>query len=575
LLSLGLSHHFCRSPGRSASLAAALTLLTLVVAGVLAAPAMANPPTFSSGAARQGSTLVMTDSDFTPTAIQWWRCDSSASNCNPIQNQTGTSYKLTAGDVGFTIEVADDEGTPSIPGNVSAPTTVVFPALTAPVIAGPTAEGQTLQAVPQWSTAPPSNPGPGAFTYTWNRCFTICTAVQSGGNSQYSLTAADAGSRIRVDVSETDPSGTQSNSAQTGAIAAAGAASSTSIVTSPGSAVTNQLVTLIATVTSTNSSKSPSGTVAFANRGAVIPGCGAIHASTFGQSVTVTCPTTFAAASSPEQLTAAFAPSAGSPVSGSGSTPASLPIRKDSTTSSVDVSNPTVGLGSNETYTANVQGSLGGSAKPSGTAEFFDHGRPIAACTRRPLTETSAGSQASCVVRYQSPGSHSVAVSYPGDANYSDSSSQASTQVTARSISLGIVTSTMQWSFRLTRSYTRVLGLLINSVSAGTSVLVRCHGPGCPFAKRATTLHQTTQCPAKVKGKGKTKAKCTSQRTRNIDLASGFRGGRLHNGALIKIYLTRPQWIGKYYQFTIRASAPPRIRIACLAPGSSAPGVGC
>jgi Bacterial Ig-like domain (group 3) len=551
-------------------LAAALTLLTLLVAGVLAAPAMADFPTVQ-GTPRQGSTLTISDPDDPnqpPTLIQWSQCDSSGNNCQTILNQTGTSYLPTAADVGFTIAVSDDEGGPS------AATQVVFPVLLAPVIAGSTAEGQTLQAVPAWSVEPA--PAGASFGFTWSRCNPGCSDIPGASGPQYQLTSADVGSTIQVGVSDTEPSGASQGpvfATTSSSVAPAGAASVTSIVTSPSSAVTNQLVTLIATVTSTNSSKAPTGTVAFANRGAVIPGCGAIPASTFGQSVTVTCTAAFTAANSPEQLTAAFTPSVLSPVSGSGSTPLSLTIRKGSTSSSVDVSNPTVGLGSNETYTANVQASLGGSAKPSGTAEFFDHGQPIATCTKRPLTTTSAGSQASCVVRYPSPGSHSVAVSYPGDPNYLGSGSQAATQVTARSISLGVVTSTMQWSFRLTRSYTRVLGLLINSVSAGTHILVRCHGPGCPFAKRATTLDLTIRCSANGKAKGK--AKCVTQRSRNIDLASGFRGRRLHNGALIRIYLTRPQWIGKYYQFTIRAGAPPRIRIACLAPGSTAPGVGC
>jgi Bacterial Ig-like domain (group 3) len=345
------------------------------------------------------------------------------------------------------------------------------------------------------------------------------------------------------------------------------AATTTSVLASLSSATTNQLVTLIATITSADSGKPPTGTVAFANGGATVPGCGSVPANSFGQSVTVTCPAKFTAASSPEQLTAVFTPSPGSSVSGSGSSPVSLTIRKDSTTSSIDVSSPTVALGSPETYIANFQGVLSGSVKPSGTAEFFDLGKPIAGCTHSPLTATSVGAQAGCVVRYTSPGSHSVSVSYPGDANYLGSVSQAATQVNARLISLGAISSTMQWTFRVTPSYTRVLGLLINSVSAGTNLVVRCHGRGCPFAREASTIRQSTRCP--------TKGKCTTRRSRNVDLESVFRSRRLHNGALITIFLTRPQWVGKYYQFTIRAGAPPRIRIACLAPGSTAPGVGC
>jgi hypothetical protein len=450
----------------------------------------------------------------------------------------------------------------------------VFPFLVTPVIAGPTAEGQTLTAVPQWSSTPP---GGASFGYSWSRCTaagTDCVGTGATGQ-QYALTALDVGDVIRVAVSDSEPTPGASQTAAVSTsspVSPAGGASTTFLLTSPSSARTNQLVTVIATVTSSSSDKPPSGTIAFSSRGSVIPGCGAIPTSGPNQSVTVICLTTFAAATSAEQLTAAFTPSAGSPVSGSGSAPVGLTIRKDSTTTSIDVSNPTVGLGSPETYTANVQGSLEGSLKPSGAVEFLDHGQPIFGCTKRPLTGTSAGSQASCVVRYGRAGSHAISVSYPGDANYLGSGSQGTTQVNARLISLGVVSSTMQWTFQVTRSYTSVLGLLINSVSAGTNVVVRCQGRGCPFARRSTTVRQITRCSAKkVKGK----LKCTTQRSKDVNLGSGFRSGRLRNGARITVFMTRPDWVGKYYQFAIRAGGAPRIRIACLAPGSTAPGVGC
>jgi len=226
-----------------------------------------------------------------------------------------------------------------------------------------------------------------------------------------------------------------------------------------------------------------------------------------------------------------------------------------------------VAVGSTATYSASIEGVLSGPVNPSGTAEFLDHGTPIAGCTARPIATTSVGSSARCVVSYNRVGSHSITVAYSGDGNYIGSSSPSATSVTVRSVSLGVVSSTMQWSFRITPSYTRVLGLLINSVSAGTALVVRCHGQGCPFARQASTIRRSTRCP--------TKGKCTTQRSRNVDLESEFRSRRLHNGVLITISLTRPQWIGKYYAFRIRAGAPPRIRIACLAPGSTAPGVGC
>jgi hypothetical protein len=494
----------------------------------------------------------------------WKRCNPA---CVKIAGETGaTHYKLVKKDVGATIEVVQNAAT-------SAPTPVVFPILLPAGITGSMAEGQTVTATPQWSVMPA--PDGAQISYSWSRCTasgTSCVPISQASGEQYQLTTADVGHEIGLAVTDTEPSGASQGPKSTttaSPVSAADAASATSILASPSSATTNQVVTLIATVTSADSGQPPTGTVAFANSGAGIPGCGSVPANSSGQSVTVTCPARFAAAGSPEQLTAAFTPAPGSPVSSSSSAPTSLTIRKDSTISSVGVSNPSVAVGSRATYTASIQGSLGGPVKPLGTVEFFDHRAPISGCTTRPLATTSVGSGASCVVGYQRSGSHSITVAYPGDGNYTGSGSRSPTSVTVRSVLLGAVSSTMQWSFRFTPSYTSVLGLLIDSVSAGTSVVVKCHGGGCPFAKRSTMIHQSTRCPTRGKHK------CTTQRSRSFNLQSGFRGRRLRNGTRITIYLTRPQWVGKYYQFAIRAAAPPRIRIACLAPGSSAPGVGC
>jgi hypothetical protein len=541
--------------------------LVAVLGAIGALPAVAMAAPSVSGTPQEGQTLTYSG-DPSPSFINWERCAPNSASCIQIATAPqSTAYTLLPDDVRSVIEVVDNTGT-------SRPTLPVFPFLVTPVIAGPTAEGQTLTAVPQWSSTPP---GGASFSYSWSRCTaagTSCVGIPGANGQQYGLTALDVGDLIRVAVSDSEPSGAGQGpeaASTSSPVTTAGAASTTFLLTSPISATTNQLVTVIATVTSTSSAKPPNGTIAFSNRGKAIPGCGSIPADGQGQqSVTVTCLAAFAAGSSPEQLTAVFTPSPGSPVSASGSAPVSLTIRKDSTTSSIDVSSPTVALGSRETYTANVQGILGGSVKPSGTAEFLDHGKPIAGCTKSPLTATSIGSQASCAVRYSSSGSHAVSVSYPGDANYLGSASQ-SAPVTVRSISLGVVSSTMQWTFNVTPSYTGVLGLLIDSVSPGTNVLVRCHGRGCPFARQATTIRRSKRCVAESKGK----VKCTEIRSTNVDLESGFRRRRLREGAQIAIFLTRPQWIGKYYQFTIRAGAPPRIRIACLAPGSTAPGVGC
>ena len=56
---------------------------------------------------------------------------------------------------------------------------------------------------------------------------------------------------------------------------------------------------------------------------------------------------------------------------------------------------------------------------------------------------------------------------------------------------------------------------------------------------------------------------------------TGFRGHSLHPGAKITVSITRPEWIGKYYVFKIRAGRGPKVQIGCLAPGAQLPGGAC
>jgi hypothetical protein len=591
-MTLGLIHHIRGRNTHRSWPTIVLTLATLGVSGALAAPAIADPVV--NGTPEQGQTLTVTPdatavAEMTPGPpgdMKWFGCPSGQSPPGCTVLVTGqTSYTLKAADVGNRIVVREADTTSG--PRTSTPTAVVFPILRDPLIGGSTVAGQMLQATAQWSVISP--PAGASITFAWSRCKPGCKTIAGATGAQYTLRSADVGGKVQVQVSDTEPSGAdQSKSAKSGSVTAAPGTpapasppvtspaqptskSVTSVVASPTGAETNQEVTLIATVTASASGTSPSGAVAFANHGATIAGCGSIPASGSGQSVTVTCAAAFPAASSPAAVTAAFTPAPGSAVQGSSSATSSVTIRRGSSISSVDVSNPTVALGRTATYTASILGSVAGSAMPSGTAEFLDGGKPIAACATRPLASTAVGSQASCVVRYTRLGSHSITIAYPGDANFLGSGSTSATHVTVRSISRGTVNSTMQWSFHFTRSYTNVLALVINSASVGTSVVVKCQGGGCPFAKRSTMVHQGTRCPTN----SKRKSKCTTRKSRRVDLESGFRGHRLRGGARVTIFLMRPQWVGKYYQFTIRTASAPRIRISCLAPGRTAPGVGC
>jgi hypothetical protein len=283
-----------------------------------------------------------------------------------------------------------------------------------------------------------------------------------------------------------------------------------------------------------------------------------------GQSVTVICGTSFGASTA--LLTAVFTPTAGSNVAGSTSATDGVRVGQDASSVPLDASK-TANLGASTTYTATVTppASRPGPIEPSGTVEFLDRGQPVASCLRQVLRNGGA----TCTVTYKALGTHSLTAKYGGDANFRGSSSSAQTVsvIPVPVQVLGTITSTMQWSFLYTPVYTKVLTLVVNGASTGTTVLVKCHGRGCPYAKHARSVAGASRCG------GRGKRKCPPHG--RIDLRGGFQGHRLYPGARITVMITRPGWIGKYYTFVVRARRGPSIQISCLAPGGTRPGVGC
>lgn len=189
----------------------------------------------------------------------------------------------------------------------------------------------------------------------------------------------------------------------------------------PAPPTTNQAVTLTATVIGT--AAVPAGTVAFANGGAVIPGCASqpLTASS-GDSATATCTTSFAAASSPESLTAAYAPSSAS-LASSTSSPTTLLVTQSSTTTSLSVSSATPSVGSSVTYTATVTPGASGVVAPTGTVQFLDGGTPISSC---PAQSIGSGT-VTCTTSYAGGGSHAITAAYGGDGNFVGSTSPIET----------------------------------------------------------------------------------------------------------------------------------------------------
>lgn len=432
-----------------------------------------------------------------------------------------------------------------------------------PSIAGTPQVGSTLTEVPGfWSSQLGFS-----VTVHWEDCTarsaTTCTPIPNSPTTQqssYTLVPGDVGKFIIVVETATSTGGsTDASSAPVGIVTTT---STTALTVAPQPSVTNQTVTLVATVTAGPGSIGPSGTLAFLNGAVPISGCSGVPVSPTGQAVTVVCQTTFPASAA--QLSAVFARSPGSAVAGSSSAVDVLEVRRDSTVTSLYVPKPII-AGEPTTFIAQVSPPAvrPGPLEPAGAVEFLNRGKPIAKCRAQPIGPTGAA----CTITYVSTQTRLITARYLGDGNFDPSASHPKT---ARVIARARITSTMRWSFYYTRTYTRVIALILRG-AAHTRVLVSCHGKGCPFSRRTVVVNGRARCKRKVHGR----CRQTKRSAGTVNLARGFGSRRLRVGARIAVAITRPGWIGKYYAFTTRPSHVPRVRISCLSPGATRPSKRC
>jgi hypothetical protein len=551
------------------STVASSTATAVVAAPAPPAPANTAPPTIA-GTTTQGQTLTETNGTWAnnPNTVinQWEDCDSTGASCTAVPGAINQTYLLTAADVGHTIVVQETATNATGPTVASSTATAVVvlslaPALPAPAIkTKPTVSGTTTQGQTLTETNGTWDNNPNAVTNQWEDCSSAgaaCTPISGATGQTYTLAAGDVGHTIVVQESATNATGpTVASSAPTAVVTGPSAdpspaPSSTALTAVPNTAVTNEDVVLGATVTS---AATPQGTITFNDDGTPISGCARLTVNS--QPTIVTCETTFSASTSPEHLTAVFAANAASgrpSAAGSTSSTQLLVVGRDSTSTAVHAPGASVRVGARTTYTASVTPSDVGSVSASGSVEFLDRGTPITSCTSQPLTASNGATTATCTVSYKTTGQHVITAAYTGDANFGASTAQPVSLGTAPIRILGTIISTMQWTFHYTPTYTTVLALVVNGAPVGATVLVKCHGGGCPFAKHANAV--TKHKP--------------------VNLMLSFRRKRLHAGTQITVELSRPHWIGKDYRFTMRARQAPRIQIDCLAPAGGRPGVGC
>jgi hypothetical protein len=503
---------------------------------------------------------------------QWEDC--GAGSCTPIAlNATSQTYTPVLKDVGQDVEVletpvyatpASNAAVQSTEGDTVAaapskptPTPTPTPKVSsAPSISGTTQLGQTLTA--NVGTGLPTET---SYDYQWSRCALNCTAISGAVGATYALGDSDVGDTIAVTVTAGT---TAATSARTGTVTAP---STLQIVASPTNPFVNQSVSIVGVVTSTAAGTDPSGTVAFADDGSVISGCADVSVPATGQTVTVSCTTSFPVSS--PSLSASFSPAASSPLLGSSASRMALSVGRGYSTTSLDVP-AKARRGATTTYTASIAAgrNLIGPVLPAGTVSFLDHGKAIAGCQTARIKDGGA----TCTVHNAQIGTQTISARYGGDADFRGSSSSVkSVQISAapskRAKVLGSVTATMQWTFHYHPSFTQITALVLHGAKSGGMVTIHCTGRGCPFASRAHAVVKQKRC------RSTKKHTCPAPGT--IDLEPSFRHHRLRVHAQVTITVTHTRYVGKYYRFTMRARRQPSVKISCLAVGSSKPGVGC
>ena len=188
------------------------SLTTAQTGAVTGAPSNSGAKPSISGTVTSGQTLTASPGVWSgypaPTfSYVWQDCqDAGATNCATVQSGSNTQYVLSPADAGLFVRVQVTASNGIAPdATANSPTTTAVTQSPSnsgakPSISGTVTSGQTLTASPGvWSGYPAPT-----FSYVWQDCqdagATNCATVQSGSNTQYVLSPADAGLFVRVQV---------------------------------------------------------------------------------------------------------------------------------------------------------------------------------------------------------------------------------------------------------------------------------------------------------------------------------------------------------------------------------------
>lgn len=437
---------------------------------------------------------------------------------------------------------------------------------------------------------------PTTFTYQWDDCDSLgatCIPVAANGtSSSYTLQASDFGRTIEAIITVPDP-GSSTTTASVGPVAP--------LVPSPW------VPSLAPAITGTpeqgqtlNVSNGTWGTgLTTTTYTYQWEGCDAVQkCSVVGTSSSYTLQasdvghTIIATVSANDRFGDVSTPSSSATLG---------PVVSDATTTAL-LASPNSSV-ANQTVTLIATVSSGtGAPAPAGVMTFENGTIPIGGCAKLAVNPTGQSVTVVCPTSFATSAATLTAMFVPGTGSSLEGSTSPAVGVTITpaptsspsgtgtvslvqvpvpapvpapapsvvQVSEGVlatITSTMEWTFHYTPSYTQIRELAVNEVPAGATVLVGCHGRGCPFAHRNVVLARMKRCGARTSGMCSTHG--------GFDLTPGFAKRHLAIGTQITVVISRPSWIGKYYAFTVQARRGPRIRIACLAPGGTHPGQGC
>jgi hypothetical protein len=195
--------------------------------------------------------------------------------------------------------------------------------------------------------------------------------------------------------------------------------SSVAVVSSVNPSVVGQQVTYTATVSGTGAT--PTGTVTFKDGATTI--CSAVTV-TSGQAI---CNQTYTAPSSTHSITASY--SGDSNYNPSTSSALTQTVNQAATTTALASSASPSVSGQSITYTATVAPVSPGAGTPTGTVTFKDASTTITCSGGNQVLHNVSGSQqATCTLTYPGVGSHSITAAYPGDTNFTSSTSSVLTQ---------------------------------------------------------------------------------------------------------------------------------------------------